>query len=173
MALTIYQAFVPTAQQMLGSMQEILKKTQAWCTETGMADEALVNLRLHETMLPLSFQIRSVGVHSIGAVDAVRSGIFDVMAGETAETLSGMLGIVERASADLAKVTEDELEAAASRTVTVKLPGTDIPFAAADFLLSFSQPNFFFHLTTAYDILREAGVELGKRDFLGQMRIKA
>ena len=173
MAVTLYDAFVPTIRQMLGSMQGVLQKAQLWCAETGMSDATLAGLRMHRTMLPMSFQIRSVAHHSLGAIDAMRSGGFDVQGGETPEDLASMQALVQRAAKVLAEVTSEELDAAQSRDVVVRLPSAQIPFTATDFLLSFSQPNFFFHATTAYDLLREAGVELGKRDFLGQLRIKA
>ena len=70
------------------------------------------------------------------------------------------------------EVTPDELNARASNDLTFKVGDKTIPFTTEDFLLSFSLPNFQFHATTAYDILRSKGVKIGKRDYLGQLRIK-
>lgn len=171
MTITLYDAFVPTVRQLLGSMQKVLQKAQAWATETGMTDAALANLRLHQTMLPFSFQISSLAHHSIDAIEAAKSGEFDPMGGrQPPATLADMQALVAESLAYMEGVKAAELENVGA--VTLKLPNMPVPFAASDFLLSFSQPNFFFHATTAYDILREAGVEIGKRDFLGQLRMK-
>jgi hypothetical protein len=69
-------------------------------------------------------------------------------------------------------VTADELEAFIGKDMLFEMPGLKLPFTAEGFLLSFSQPNFYFHAATAYDILRAKGVGLGKRDFLGALRLK-
>lgn len=172
MPITVYDAFVPTARQIVGSMANVLAKAEKWCAETGTGEAVLAAACLHETMLPLPFQIKSVAHHSLGAIEAVRSGSFDAFGGEMPETFAGMKDLLARAEKGLAAVTPEELEAAIGRETVFAMRETKIPFVAEQFLLSFSQPNFFFHAATAYDILRAKGVPLGKRDFLGQLRVQ-
>ena len=85
---------------------------------------------------------------------------------------AGLQKVVTEAREALQKVKPEEVDAVQGKDLTFQLPTMKIPFTAENFLLSFSLPNFYFHATTAYDILRTNGVPLGKRDFLGRMRIK-
>ena len=172
MPVSLYDAFVPTTRQVLGAVQALLVKAESRGAETGLTEAEIVNARLHETMLPFSFQIKSVARHSFGAIEGVRAGLFDAMAGEMPETLAGMKDLLARADAGLAAVTPEEMEAFIGKDTAFDLRGMKLPFTAENFLLSFSQPNFYFHAATAYDILRAKGLSLGKRDFLGQLRMK-
>jgi hypothetical protein len=172
MPISLYDAFVPSTRQVLKSVDALVDKAAAWCAESGESEASVVDGRLHETMLPFSFQIKSVAQHSLGAIEGVRAGIFDAVAGEMPTSFAGMKALLARSDAGLAAVTVDEMEALIGRDMVFDLRGMKIPFTAENFLLSFSQPNFYFHATTAYDILRARGVSLGKRDFLGHMRMK-
>ena len=172
MPVSLYDAFVPTTRQVLGAVQALLVKAESRGAETGLTEAEIVNARLHETMLPFSFQIKSVARHSFGAIEGVRAGLFDAMAGEMPETLAGMKDLLARADAGLAAVTPEEMEGFIGKDTAFDLRGMKLPFTAENFLLSFSQPNFYFHAATAYDILRAKGLSLGKRDFLGQLRMK-
>lgn len=84
----------------------------------------------------------------------------------------GMQSKVAAAIATLNGLGADEVDALKGREMIFELRGRQLPFYAEDFLLSFSLPNFWFHTTTAYDILRHKGVPIGKRDYLGQLRMK-
>lgn len=172
MPISLYDAFVPSTRQVLGAVRALLAKAESWGADTGTAEADIVGGRLHETMLPFSFQIKSVAQHSFGAIEGVRAGLFDATAGEMPGNLAGMKTLLEKTEAGLAAVTPEEMEGFLGRDMVFDLRGMKIPFAAENFLLSFSQPNFYFHATTAYDILRVKGVPLGKRDFLGQLRMK-
>jgi hypothetical protein len=84
-----------------------------------------------------------------------------------------MRAMVDDAQSRLAQVTADQVEAIADKTVAFVLGGKRLmEFSGQDFLLSFNQPNFYFHATTFYDILRHKGVALGKRDFMGAPRLR-
>ncbi len=172
MPISLYDAFVPSTRQVLGAVHALIAKAEGWMADAGIAEADIAGGRLHETMLPFSFQIKSVAQHSYGAIEGVRAGLFDAMAGEMPETLAGMKALLEKADAGLAAVTPAEMEGFIGKDTVFDLRGMKIPFTAENFLLSFSQPNFYFHATTAYDILRAKGLALGKRDFLGQLRIK-
>ena len=84
---------------------------------------------------------------------------------------AALQGIVDEALTSLQEVSRDTIDALEGKPVIFKLSGQEIPFTAENFITSFSLPNFYFHATTAYDILRMAGVPLGKLDFLGQLRV--
>lgn len=172
MPISLHEAFVPSARQTVGAVQALIGKAEGWISEAGLSEADIVGGRLHETMLPFSFQIKSVAQHSLGAIDGVRAGLFDATAGEMPTTFAGMKDLLARTEAGLAAVTADEMEGFIGKDTAFDLRGMKIPFTGENFLLSFSQPNLYFHATTAYDILRAKGMALGKRDFLGQLRIK-
>lgn len=172
MPITLYDAFVPGCRQIVGSTLALIEKAQQHCAETGCAPEEIAGASLHPAMLPLGFQIKSVAQHSAGAIEGVRAGQFNPMGGEMPADFAGMKAMLEKAEAGLAAVTADEMEDLIGRDMLFEMPGLKLPFTAEGFLLSFSQPNFYFHAATAYGILRARGVGLGKRDFLGALRVK-
>ena len=172
MPISLHDAFVPSARQTVGAMQALLTKAEAWIADGGPSEADVVGGRLHETMLPFAFQIKSVAHHSLGAIEAVRVGVFDATGGEMPTTLAGMKDLLARTDTGLAAVSAEEMEGFIGKDTAFDLRGMKIPFTGENFLLSFSQPNLYFHATTAYDILRAKGMALGKRDFLGQLRIK-
>ena len=124
-------------------------------------------------MLPLRFQIVSVAHHSRGAMEAAKNGVFVPPSGKPGLDFPALQALVTEASSELAKLTPEAVNVLVGRDVTFKLGDRALPFTVEDFLMSFSLPNFFFHATTAYDILRHKGAPLGKRDFLGKLKLKA
>jgi hypothetical protein len=172
MPISLYDAFVPSCRQIVGSTLALIEKAEKHCTETGCAPGDIAGASLHPTMLPLGFQVKSVAQHSAGAIEGVRAGTFSPLGGEMPTDFAGMKAMLEKAQAGLAAVTADEMEGFIGKDMLFEMPGMKLPFTAEGFLLSFSQPNFYFHAATAYDILRAKGVALGKRDFLGALRMK-
>ena len=85
---------------------------------------------------------------------------------------AGLQGLVADARAALQAVTPEEINALEGRDLIFEIGSRQMPFTVEGFLLSFSTPNLHFHATTAYDILRSKGVPLGKRDYMGQLRLK-
>ena len=174
MSLTLYEAFVPNCQQGVGALNNLIDKGEAFAKDNGLSDSDMIGARLAEDMWNLPWHVRSCWVHSAYVISLLPSGEFspdftripdswDAMRAQVAETLDG-----------LAKVTPEELEAAADSTVAFVLGGKRLmEFTGQNFLLSFSQPNVYFHATTFYDILRMKGVPLGKRDFMGVPRFKS
>jgi hypothetical protein len=172
MPITLYDAFVPSCRQIVGSVQGLIAKAEAHCAETGTPEADLAGASLHPTMLPLGFQVKSVAQHSAGAIAGVREGRFSPLGGEMPTDFAGMKAMLAKAADDLAAVSADEMEGFVGRDMLFEMRDMKLPFTAEGFLLSFSQPNFYFHAATAYDILRAKGVALGKRDFLGGLRMK-
>ena len=124
-------------------------------------------------MLPFRFQIISVAQHSRGAIEGVQQGVFNPPSLKTPYDFAGLQGLVAQASEALSALTPEAVNALAGRDLVFKLGERQLPFTAEGFLMSFSLPNFYFHATTAYDILRTNGVPLGKRDFMGRLKMKA
>lgn len=171
MAISLYDATVPSYLQVLNAVSGFLDKGAAHCAEHKIDLNQIVESRIYEDMLPLRFQIQSVAHHSLGAIGACKSGAFGV--GEKAsQDYAGLQKLVADAITGLKQVTPAEVNAFEGRDVVFSVGERKMPFVAENFLFSFSLPNFYFHATTAYDILRMKGVPLGKRNFLGQMRMK-
>ena len=122
-------------------------------------------------MLPFQFQVISVYHHSLGAIKGVREGVFSPPPSMPELDYTGLQGLVEDATTELQTVSREEIETLEGKAVKFKMGDFEIPFTAENFILSFSLPNFYFHATTTYDMLRMAGVPLGKMDFLGEMRV--
>ena len=145
MSLSIYQASIPTFLRTLGNLSAILKKAAAHAEAKNIDPRIFIDARLAPDMFPLARQVQI-------ASDAAK-GAGARLAARTVEFLEG--------------IREEQLDGAEERNVTLKVRGQEISFNGRDFLFGFALPNFFFHVTTAYAILRHNGVELGKMDFLG------
>ena len=172
MSFSLYDAVVPSNLQLLGALEKVLGKAEAFCEERGLAQAELIEARLAPDMLPLGYQVKSCAVHSIGGIEGARAGSFAPdMSGWPAD-FAGLSAILQRASAELSALDRDTIDALTEAETHFAFGETRLPFTGANFLLSFSQPNFYFHATTAYAILRAQGVKLGKRDFMGVPRIK-
>ena len=170
MAFTLYAATIPSYLQILGSVSRLIGKAQSFCSDKGLEPEVLIQARLAENMLPFAYQVKSVAAHSIGAIEGVRKGTFSPDMTPPPATFEGLLERVDQTIAALQAVDADEVESFIGRPMCFEIGATRMDFTGETFLLSFSQPNFYFHATTAYAILRSKGVAIGKRDFLGHVR---
>lgn len=172
MAISLYDLSVTSYLQTLGAVAGFLEKGRAHLVEAGRDPEEIVETRLHADMFPFRFQIVSVAHHSRGAMEGARAGVFRPPPSLELD-YAGLQGLVAEAQAALKALTPDEVNALEGRDMVFELGDRKLPFPDVEsFLMSFSLPNFYFHAATAYDILRQAGVPLGKRDFLGRMRLK-
>ncbi|WP_338445178.1 DUF1993 domain-containing protein [Pelagerythrobacter marensis] len=171
MPLSLHAAFVPSALQMLGSTRSLVDKAEAWCGEKGCSHGEIIGGRLIEDMLAFDYQVKSVAVHTQGAIEGVRAGTFSPDMTPPPDSFDALRDKLDGAIAALEALDEAEMEEWIGRPMRFQIRDFTRDFTAEDFLLSFSQPNFYFHAATAYDILRMKGVEVGKRDFLGQMRL--
>lgn len=172
MPLTLYAATIPSCLQILGSVQRLVGKAEACCSEKGWSPGTLIDARLADDMQPFAYQVKSTAVHSIGAIEGVRRGQFSPDTSQLPTTFEGLHARVSQTIASLEAIDPDEMESFIGRDMRFTFGDSHIDFLAEDFLLSFSQPNFYFHATTAYDILRMKGLEIGKRDFNGRVRKK-
>ncbi len=170
MTFSLYAATVPSYRQIMGSLSGLLTKAEAFCSEKGVAPEDIVQARLAENMLPFAYQVKSAAVHSLGAIEGVRRGVFSPDSTAPPDTFAALKTRIADTLAGLEAIEAAEVDAFIGRDMRFAFGDRHIDFRAEEFLLSFSQPNFYFHATTAYDILRWKGVPLGKRDFLGTLR---
>jgi hypothetical protein len=172
MALSLYSATIPCYQQILGAVAGMLDKAEAFCAERGVAPSELIQARLAADMFPFAYQVKSTAVHSIGAIEAVRKGTFAPDMTTPPETFSALKARVADTRTALEKTEAAEVDGFVGRDVRFTFGANFRDYTAENFLLSFSMPNFYFHATTTYDILRWKGVPLGKRDFMGKTRAK-
>lgn len=172
MAITLHEAFVPSALQMLGSVAKLIDKAEAHCNEKGRVPGALITASLAPDMLDFAYQVKSCAVHSVGAIEGVRSGNFSPDMTTPPDSFEGLRALVADAIAKLETTSVEQMDAIEDKRMTFTI-GDKLrwDFVGKDFLLSFSQPNLYFHVTTAYDILRKEGVAIGKVDYLGAMRM--
>lgn len=173
MPISLHAAFVPSALQMLDVTAHLVDKAAAWCGEKGCDHSEVIESRIHAEMLPFSYQVKSVAVHTAGAIQGVRAGVFSPELSPPPDNFDGLRAALDTARAALDALSEDELEGMIGKPMRFQMRDFVLPFTAENFLLSFSQPNYYFHAATAYDIMRMRGVPLGKRDFLGRMRMAA
>ena len=166
MAVSLYDMTVGTYLQVVPAVEGFLGKGLAHFKEKGVDPEQIVETRLFEDMLPFRFQVMAVAGHSLGAINGAKAGLFTPPPLPQLD-YAGLQKAVTDAREGLQKLTRDEVNALEGKDVIFQIRDTKIPFTAENFLLSFSLPNFYFHATTAYDILRHNGVELAKRDFMG------
>ncbi|MDG2473306.1 MAG: DUF1993 domain-containing protein [Pseudomonadales bacterium] len=171
MSLSLYDISVPNYLQMLGSTLAILAKTSEHAEQSGVDLDKLLAAKLHPGMLPLRFQLVSVVHHSLGAIEGMKQGLFMPPSAMMLDaSYEDMQILLNDASKQIESITKDEINALSGKAMLFKMGDFELSFTTEDFMQSFSLPNFYFHVTTTYDILRMEGVSLGKLDFLGKIR---
>ena len=166
MSTSLYHTHVPGFIAMLRNIQAWLDKAATTLDET-----ALMEARLAPDMLPLPRQIQIASDAAKGAAARLTGSEPPAMP-DTETTLAELKERCAKTIAYLESADPAAFDAGAAREVVITFPnGAGIRFDGLTFLAGFATPNFYFHATTAYDILRQKGVPLGKRDFLGKMRI--
>jgi hypothetical protein len=172
MAISLYDVSVAGFQQTLAGVAGYLDKGLAHCRDNNIDLNQVVETRLIADMLPFRFQIVSVVHHSIGAIEGVKAGVFSPPTDQRPHDYAGLQKLVTDAREALGRLTAEEVNALEGRDVVFQMGGFKVPFTAEGFLLSFSMPNLYFHAATAYDMLRMKGAPIGKRDFMGPLRMK-
>jgi len=170
MAISLYDVSVLTYLQILGATRGVLASGVEYAGDNNLDLGEVLETKLHPDMLPFSFQVNSACHHSLGAMNAIRDGEFNAPPSLDLD-YSGYQGLVDDSIAELEKLEREEVGALEGQPMKFKMGDFEIPFTTENFILTFSLPNFYFHATTLYDILRIAGVPLGKMDFLGEMRM--
>ena len=167
MAIGMYAASIPVYQRMLGALSKNLEKGSAWATAKKVDEAVFGATRLVPDMLPLTRQVQIAC--RFAEESAARLGGKEVpKAPENAEkTLGELRARIAAVLADLKNVKPADIDGSEGRDITLTIGGQPLPMKGEHYLMFFALPNFYFHVTTAYAIMRQAGVELGKRDFLG------
>jgi hypothetical protein len=174
MAVQLYDVSVASFLQTLGAVSGFLDRGLAHCRDNNLDPEEIVETRLYGDMLPFRFQIISVAHHSKGAIEGVKAGLFGPPTEQRPLNYEQLQQLAAETRDALMALSRDEVNGLEGKDMTFQIGASfKLPFTAENFLMSFSLPNFYFHAATAYDILRSKGVPLGKRDFMGQMRMKA
>jgi uncharacterized protein len=168
-SFSFYDVSVGVFRQYLAALSGVLGKAEAHCGSGALSEADVIGARLFEDMQPFTFQVMQSISNSAGAVAVLRGETYP--RAEGLETLAGCKRAVDAAVAYLDSVKSGDITVGADDDV--KLPLGAMTFTARDYLFTFAYGNFFFHATTAYDILRHLGVPVGKRDFLGAAKIKS
>jgi uncharacterized protein len=166
MALSMYQASVPVFQRMLGALDKILDKAAAHAEERKIEPTVLIGARLYPDMFPLSRQVQIATDHAKGA--SARLAGVAVPSFEDAEKMFPELKArIGKTLSFIATLKAAQIDGSEGRDISLKAGPRELSFKGQDYLLFFALPNFYFHTTTAYGILRHNGVGIGKPDFLG------
>lgn len=171
MGISLYDISIATSLQTLGGVSNVLAKAREHCESNDEDLEAMAACRLTDDMLGFGFQIISVVHHSLGSIKGIYSGEFGPPQGPYDLSWEAAEQHIEKACQALGKYKESDVNAQAGKRVDFVVGEQRIPFTSENFVLSFSHPNLFFHAATAYDLLRMKGVPLGKRDFMGPLRL--
>ncbi len=166
MSLSMYQASVPVFTRILENLAAILKKAEAHAEAKGFDAAVLVNARLAPDMFPLARQIQIASDSAKGCA-ARLAGVEPPTYLDTETTFAELQERIAKTIAFLKGLAAEQIDGSEDHTITLKLRGTEVSFVGQPYLLNFVLPNFYFHATAAYLILRHNGVELGKMDFLG------
>ncbi|MDX7952666.1 DUF1993 domain-containing protein [Lichenihabitans sp. Uapishka_5] len=172
MPISLYDLSIGSYLQTLDATAALLDKALAHFQEKKIDPEVIVTTRLYPDMLPFRFQVQSVAFHAGATVAALKSGTLSPPKDRPNHDYAGLQALLADTAAALRAETRESIEAREGSDITFTTPASTRVFTATDFVLGFSLPNLHFHAATAYDILRQAGVPIGKRDFLGQLRVK-
>ena len=166
MSLSMYQASIPVFIRMLSNLSAILDKAVAQAEAKKLDPSALLKARLAPDMLPFTFQIQTASDSAKGCA-ARLAGIEAPSFADTETTFPELKARIAKTLEFLRSVKPEQIDGSEERNVTLKLRTGEMHFKGQTYLLAFALPNFYFHVTTAYALLRHNGVEIGKQDFLG------
>jgi len=167
MGTSLYDLTIPVYVRSLTNLSAILAKGEAWADAKGIDPEDLLATRLIEDMHPLPYQVQRACDSAKGTavrIGGVENRVFADEEKSFAELQARIAGVI----AFLRHVPREAMDGQEDKAVKLDLPdGRSIPFTGQSFALGFAIPNFFFHMTMAYALLRHRGVPVGKLDYLG------
>jgi hypothetical protein len=166
MTFSLYDASAPMFVRGLNVLVGLIDKAAA----SGLDEEGLMQGRLAPDMLPFVSQVRIATDLAKGAV-ARLADVEPMVLADDETTLAQLRARIMCTIAYVESVGPAQFAGAETRAVQLKLPGMELNFEGAGYLTSFALPNFYFHVTTVYALLRHAGVALGKRDYMGQLAL--
>ena len=166
MTITMYEASVPTFARMLRAFDAILVKAQAHAAAKKIDPVVLLKARLFPDMFTFVRQVQIATDHAKGSV-ARLAGVEVPKFEDTEETFEEIRERIAKTIAFIESFTPEQINGSEERAIALKVGGKDMEFKGMPYLVGFVVPNFYFHLVTAYNILRHNGIEIGKRDYTG------
>ncbi|MEQ1582002.1 MAG: DUF1993 domain-containing protein [Steroidobacteraceae bacterium] len=166
MTISMYQASVPLITRALTNLRQILVKAEAHAQAKKIDAAVFLNGRIAPDMLPLTKQIQIVSDNAKG-IPARLAGIEIPAYTDTEATFEELIARLDKTLAFVAGITPAQVDGSESRKIELKLGPNTVPFTGLSYLTGFALPNLYFHVVTAYAILRHLGVEIGKRDYIG------
>jgi len=166
MAVSMYPISLPVFVRRLNGLATCLKKAQALYTEKKYDESTLLSYRLFPDMFTLVRQIQQATDHAKNFA-ALLSGASAPSFEGNEKSLADLIGRVQKTIDFLSSIKAEQIDGTEGKSVTVKAGDRELQFTGIELLLNRTLPNFYFHYTTAYNILRHNGVEIGKRDFMG------
>jgi hypothetical protein len=169
MSISMYNASIPVMIRMLGNLETILDKAIAHAATRKIDEAAFVDARLFPDMFTFARQVRVATDMSKGA-GARLAGIEIPKFEDNEKTLPELKARLRKAIDFLKTLTPAQIDGSEGKAITLTVAGKPLNFNGLDYLLSWVLPNFYFHVATAYNLLRHGGVEIGKMDFLGKVQ---
>lgn len=166
MNISMYNASVPQFVRMLNNLKNILDKAASFAEQKRVDTKVLASYRLAPDMLPLSAQVQ-IACDTAKGCGARLAGVEMPRHEDNEKTIAELAARVDSTIAFLKTLTPDQIDGSEDKHIVLKFPNSSFEFKGLNYLLGFAQPNFYFHCTTAYAILRHCGVEIGKMDYLG------
>jgi len=163
----MFDTSVPVLIHFLKGLSAMLKKAEAHCDARKIEHDAILRARLFPDMFHFTRQVQLASDFAKG-MGARLAGVPVPGFPDEETSFADLQARISKTIDFLSALTKEQYAAAATRKVTVKIGGQDTDFDGATFAATYALPNFYFHVATAYDILRHNGVELGKRDFMGR-----
>lgn len=165
MTISMYQVSIPRFVHMLRNLSAILDKAQSYADAKKLDPAALTSARLFPDMLPLTAQVR-IACDAANGFASRLSGVA-APAFDEDRSIADLKSRIDRSIAYLGSITAAQIDGAEDKETVVKVAGKDVTYAGKQYLLARAIPNFYFHVATAYGILRHNGLEIGKADYLG------
>ena len=166
MTISMYQASVPRFVNILGNLSNILDKAQAHIDAKKIADASLTAYRLFPDMLPMTTQVQ-IACDAAKGVVARLAGVAIPAFDDNEATLADLKARVAKTIAFIQTITPAQIDGTEDKEIVIKRGEKETHYKGMQFLLGHAIPNVYFHVATTYNILRHNGVEIGKRDFLG------
>jgi hypothetical protein len=166
MNISMYQASAPRFINILNNLSAILDKAQAHAEARKIDPLALTGFRLYPDMLPMTRQVQ-IACDAAKGVIARLAGVEVPRHEDTEQTFAELQTRIAKTVKFIETIRPQQIDGTEDREIVLKIGGQDMKFSGMQYLLGFAHPNFYFHVTTAYNILRHNGVEIGKRDYIG------
>jgi hypothetical protein len=167
MTISMYQASVPVFIRMLGNLKTLLEKGSTYAEARKFDGTVLSDCRLYPDMFPLSRQVQ-IATDTAKGCGARLAGIDPPKFEDTERTIPELVARLDKTIDFLKTLKPEQIDGSETRAVSLPTRNGPIHFDGLSYLLNFAQPNLYFHVTTAYNLLRHNGVEIGKPDYLGR-----